>query len=773
MSPGAFAILANPPATRYFVVSSADVTVADATGNQVQTPVGVGLPITAAAITPDGQKFLVAAGTESAGTLYIFDISSGTMTELGAVTVGARPSGVAASADSGSAYVLTTSGLMRVDLTDNTVTATLVLAGASAPNSTVVVGPNGLIYVNAEGAVHEVVPRTLTLRKSISTPNAFARKPVFSPDGKTMFLANPRANNSNQPALMTVDLVTYAIVNQVAYYGVKFDYLVWASADTLYAYSGSHHGVFELTKTLDGLGDTATFPSVGQISNVSAVFASSESPTDSSPGPRYLYVLTPATLYRIDLDPPSGATPSQITKSIAIPAAAPGGVYIAPAAQPGGTVGGILKYGDGQTVTGGAHSLPLMIRVLDSAGRPMTGVPVDFVSSAGTVDAMPLTNGEGYAQAILKAPSAGGEVTVTATLGTGESAVFTLNGTGGGGDTGPGPGGSGIQILSGQGQVTHGSKYAIEPLSLVVRDSNGAPVEGASVTFSLPNPTGDGFIVAPACGAMGPSVTCKTNENGVVSVRYLAPTVSYLFQSWKQVTITAAVSDAAGVPAQEVTFFETAVPDKLGQYDGPIQFQKLLQPTVTYSTITVPAGTTVNGAIQMLVTAQSGPLSSRPIPNIGLQVRATEGYNTTVASPAYCEGGTALSDAEGIVSCDLAVYSTTKPGIYPIYAVVAGNTPFRFSLEVAAAPAPTPVPTTATVISGNGQSGTIGQTLQSLVAVVKDQFGAVMPNVTVLWTVTPSGSATLTSAGYQDRHGWTGLDWRRSRLNGWALSSSA
>ncbi len=54
------------------------------------------------------------------------------------------------------------------------------------------------------------------------------------------------------------------------------------------------------------------------------------------------------------------------------------------------------------------------------------------------------------------------------------------------------------------------------------------------------------------------------------------------------------------------------------------------------------------------------------------------------------------------------------------------------------------VATTAVVVSGDGQSGLEGQTLSPLIAVVYDQTGVPMPNVSVHWTVT-TGSATLTT----------------------------
>lgn len=425
------------------------------------------------------------------------------------------------------------------------------------------------------------------------------------------------------------------------------------------------------------------------------------------------------------------------------------------------TVITMLKYGENQNLDPAGVSAPLVIRALDQTGKPVMGVPVTFTLSEGQIVAsMSETNSEGLARAIIKAPDLGGTFTLTATPLTGAAAVFTLStgGTPGGpGGGGTGPGASGISITSGNGQVMQGGSFAQEPLAVVVRDSSGGPVGGAQVTFSFATAMSGALSGANCTAGTGGSAVCTTDSTGQTKVAYLAPSVRDEERSYFQTTMTATVAGLSGSANQTVTFYETAVPEltRTGG-SGPLQANRLLAPANQGATITAQAGKTVIGAFKVQVFAQSGPNAFSGIPNVGLAVRATRLYDPQTPSPAYCSAGFALSGPDGVATCDLVVPASTAAGTYPIYAVIGGNTSLGFTLEVEGAPPPTPVPTTVTVVSGNNQSGTAGQTLNSLVAVVKDQLGRVMANQPVSWTLV-SGSATVTASGTT-----TGADGRAS-----------
>jgi uncharacterized protein (TIGR03437 family) len=740
---GAFTILGNPAGSRFFVVSSSNVTVADNNGNPIQT-LGVGLPITAAALTPDGRRLLVAAGTASAGSLYIFDLTGGTMVQSGAVAVGSNPTSVAADLDSSRAFVLTGSGLKSVDLAANTLTATLSLTGTTQL-SEVVVGPNGLVYVNAPGDLYEIYPQALTIRKTI-VMNAFPTKPLFTPDGTQALLVNLSASDQTEPALMVLNLGVYTFTETINYFGVTFNRLVWANSDQIYALSSQNRKLYVLPSNLGSIQE-ASLPAVGAIPTVISVFTSNEHPNTSGvPGPKYLFIVAPAALYRVDLNPPPGATPDQITKSLPLATLSPGGFYLAPASINSSVVT-TIQYGDDQTLVPGTVSAPLVVQALDSLGRPIMNVPVTFAQSVGTVvSQMTATNADGLAEAIVQAPDTGEQMAVTATLLGAPAVVFTINpGGSGGGGGGGGTGASGIAIVSGSGQVIPGSSYAIEPLTVVVGDGHGNALPNIQVVFAVLGALG-GSVSAPGCVPGEGGLVCTTNTDGQASVFFLAPPVSDSIASFVQFGITATLSGLEGAASQSVTFYETAVPQTaFGGQAGPIQAQRLLAPASPGDVISLQAGQIAPSAVRVQVWAQSGPFLGAAIPNVSLHMAGSRNPSEGVydPSPINCVGGYAMTNASGIASCDLTTPSTTQAGTYQIYAIVAGNTGVLINVAVTAAPPPTPVATTATPASGNNQTGPVGQALpQPLVAIVRDQFGSPMAGVAVQWAVI-AGSAQL------------------------------
>lgn len=738
---GATAILARPDGNRYFVVSGNEFSVADAAGNEIQAPAGFGLPIAAAEITPDGSKILFAAGT----SLYSYDISGDTIKQLPGASLTGTPYALAVSLDSRDAFVLTAAGLSRINLTSNTVTGTVQLAGMDPSKSSVVAGPNGLLYVNAQGALHEVNPRTLE-SNPIPVP-AFPSKPVFSPDGTKVWVAGLGAT-TGQPALMIIDLAARTVTHTLNSFGVAFDYMLWGGPDKIYAYSSSTRKLYQMTETLSGL-DEADFPAIGKIQRVSAAFNSTEVPNGQEiVGPKYLFVVAPDTLYRIDLAPLESTPPEQTVTSVPLPGPSRGGIFFMPPATAASTIARTHLYGDKQNVVKGEESMPLVFRLVDHSGRPIMGMPVTFTASrGGVVDRMTATNSAGLAQAIWKAPDTEGTFSVTATF-AGTSIYFELRSVSPGSEDtpgqDPGPGASGISILSGNGQVMCGGSRSPEPILLRVTDGGGSPVPGAKVTFAISGGTG-GSVVANqgySCEVASGGTVCITDSNGQVEVRFWAPMVNPTV-SWIQTTINASVAGLSGVASPSVTIYQTAVPAR--DYDGSLGQLPLIalhQPAAQWATLEVQAGQTLAGAIEVSAHSRTG-LHTRgdPVPNVGLQVRATPAYDRNSPSPAYCAGGTVLSNADGIATCNLQVPIDTQPGTYQIYAIVGGNTPLGFYLKVTAPPPS--VPTTVAIVSGNNQSGTPGQEL-ALVAEVRDQFGRLMPNVGVQWSVV-SGSATLSS----------------------------
>jgi uncharacterized protein (TIGR03437 family) len=672
--------------------------------------------------------------------LYIYDITLGTATQTAVVTIGSNPSGVTGTVDSTAALVVTASGLSSVDLALNAVTGTVALPGVAYPASGVVGGPNGLFYVNAQGALYEVNPHTMTIRATIEM-DAFPTKAVFSPDGLSILLANPSAAAVTQPALMVVDVATHAITSHTNWWGLTLSKLIWAPGNRLFATTGNQK-LAQFNSDLSGIVE-ASFPGVGTIPAVIDAFTSKELPTvEGGTGGKYLYVVAPATLYRIDLT----VTPNVVSTAAVLSMPRTGAAYFLPVSH---ATPELTKFGDNQNVALTAVSLPLVARAVDTLGRPVSGATVVFAAPSGTFVGQPMTttNGDGLTEALIQAPNVAGAFLVSATVG-GVQVWFNLTaggsgggGGGGGGSGGPGPGGSGLAKYVGDGQVNEGSNPLVEPLTVILKDSNGNVVSGATVTFAL---TGGGVLIAGDCTNVAlATYTCTTDANGLASIRMVVPDVIEQLGSWVETNVTASTTLSDGT-TQTVTFVETGVPSNAYGAAGPLPGYLFTTPGLG-GTVTVQAGQTLAGAIRINIFARSGPSIQQGMPNIGIHMSSTSAFDGAASPPpVYCSGGTPLSGNDGWVTCDLVAPLTATPGTYPLWVVEGGNTGLQMNVVITAAPPVVRVPTTATPVSGDGQTGATGQALSPLVAVVKDQLGSPMPSITVSWVVI-SGSATLTA----------------------------
>ena len=102
--------------------------------------------------------------------------------------------------------------------------------------------------------------------------------------------------------------------------------------------------------------------------------------------------------------------------------------------------------------------------------------------------------------------------------------------------------------------------------------------------------------------------------------------------------------------------------------------------------------------------------------------------------------GTALSDATGTISCDLVFGPIIGNGNLTAN-VGGGYTLFNFQFSVTPGP-----PAKVSVVQGNNQTGSPGQTLPlAFLAQVTDLGGNLLTNVPVTFTVTPAGAVTLSN----------------------------
>ena len=208
---GSTAVLPSPNAQKFYVLGSGTSDNLGVLNGRFPNltagvRIAVGMAITAANLTPDGRRLLVAGP----GGTAIIDTSSDTIVVgAGSVDTGVSPVSVASSIDSRYAYVLSASSgrLTSIDLNTNAVSTT-----ATVPNTStsVSVGANGVIYVSATNQVYEIDPGTLKVRAVIPTIGT-SDVLQFTPNGR---LAVGRSLNSfSGSALVVLDLQSHKAVD--------------------------------------------------------------------------------------------------------------------------------------------------------------------------------------------------------------------------------------------------------------------------------------------------------------------------------------------------------------------------------------------------------------------------------------------------------------------------------------------------------------------------------------------------------------------------------
>jgi uncharacterized protein (TIGR03437 family) len=226
------------------------------------------------------------------------------------------------------------------------------------------------------------------------------------------------------------------------------------------------------------------------------------------------------------------------------------------------------------------------------------------------------------------------------------------------------------------------------------------------------------------CSANGTSLSVTTDNNGMVQADYLAPPVNS-FPGLEPATITATTTGG-----NSVTFFVTAF--SAVRQPTIIQApQSVLQLGVTFSG---SGGQTVTGAVQVQVVDGTG----KGIPNVSLRVLNPP--DPTTGPSANCANVFAMSDVNGLASCDLVLGG--KVGTFQMNAEAgyfADFGPFNLSVGPGA-------PAKANIVQGNNQSGKPGDILPlALLVQITDAFGNPSPNAPVTWKVLTAGALTLTA----------------------------
>jgi uncharacterized protein (TIGR03437 family) len=699
----------NASSTKLYAVtgSAVEALVVQAAGTSSRIrAINLGIGPTSSVMTPDGQRFAVLAGS-----LHIYDTNNDSeVSPAYGIDLGASPSMIVSDLRSSRILVLNTANktVMAVDLASKTVVGT-PLALAAEPR-TMVMGPNGLLYVSATNRVYEIDTRNMTLRGEI-TVAGLPDKLVFTPDGKKALAVN--ATPTTGAILFAFDLPTRTLAGSIPYgFTLTLDKIVVTSNDRAFGLSLSSGRLYKVVLSPLSL-DNVSFSDLGTTGSLIAAAASNEVPQA-----KQLYFMDAGNFYQIDLGTNGLANKVVLTNSA---------TELMFRETLTGLVGSLQQIGNNQAVAASGTSAPLVVRALSAAGKPVFDVPIVFSTStagASIVSSTSTTNMDGYALAHVSVPSATGTVTVNAkTTGSNPVSVdFTVTVGGGSVDPGTPPiTGARVDIVSGNGQVTMENRSTDFPLRVVVKNSSGSPVANATVTWAVPG--GSGYLS---------NFTSTTDEHGVAETTFFGGTV-LTGQSFMQSTVTATA--AQGIATFNVSTVLTVLSGG-GSAQYPILDMQV--PDSGSGKISGKLGAVLKGAIVIRSTIASGPQIGTPMSNVGLFLTSTQDPATGPV-PA-CVGGTALSDSTGVATCDVVI--TGRQGTSSFNAKMGGDR--GWNLTVTAEPGD---PGQIARIQGDGQTGNAGATLPlALVGEVSDGYGNKIPGAEVIWEIVTPNSLTLTNA---------------------------
>jgi adhesin/invasin len=361
----------------------------------------------------------------------------------------------------------------------------------------------------------------------------------------------------------------------------------------------------------------------------------------------------------------------------------------------------VKSAGDGQSATAGSDvATAPAVTITDANGNPVAGVSVTFsvASGGGSV-----TGGSATTDAAGVATVGSWTLGTTAGANTLDAAsaglttvTFTATGTAGA------P--ANMVKSAGDAQTATVNTAVATAPAVTITDSNGNPVSGVSVTFSVAS--GGGSVT-------GGSAT--TDASGVATVG-----------SWTLGTTAGANTlDAASAGLTTVTFTATGTPD------APANIAK---------TAGDGQSATVNTAVAVAPQVQITDQYGNPVPGVSVTFAVGSGGGSVT-------GGGQTTNATG--------HATV--GSWTMGTVAGANTldATAGALSTTFSATGTPdVPATITKTSTDPQNGTAGNAVSSAPAVnVKDQYGNNVPGVTITYAVTGGGGSVTGGTPTTDASG--------------------
>lgn len=474
---------ANPTSfLKFYVITATSVVVLNAQppfSVRATMPLGATVPLTpnSSALSPDGQKLLVAAGD----TVYVINTRDAVDNLNFSIPLPLNPTGLVVTPNSKQAYVMADDST-QVRIIELLPAVQLLSLAVPLPpgNLPLAIGmpPNGSrVYVSAPGRLYDVDRLSNSPASPIQNPFSGGNAFSFDPDAP---VSTAVLNNVGNAPI--VNLVGRSIgVNPFNATALNINKIVLTGANRAYLLAGNPGRVFQGLTTAGGPAAPVDFPEFG----ANAV------DLEQSPDGRWLFLaFASGKLTRFD---PNGTAPA----SQAATQLPPTGLSLAYAAS---LVASQMEIygGNNQTGPSGTSLLaPLAVRVRGPNGLPAFNQTVTFNSSGNVNIPEPTvtTNLLGVAETFVS-PNVTTPTEVTATVLAGSftsSRTFSLNGTG----TTPGQA-DGLRKVSGDRQtVVQTSQF---PFPLVVRATNaGAPVP--SITLSSIFPAG--IVTCPSSAITG------------------------------------------------------------------------------------------------------------------------------------------------------------------------------------------------------------------------------------------------------------------------------
>ncbi|MCC7499950.1 MAG: hypothetical protein IT160_20390 [Bryobacterales bacterium] len=712
-------VASNTAGTKYYFgtgkyASQSRVYVVDGSSGSTLKQLNFSGTITYMKMAPDGVRLVIWSGG-----LHVIDTNADVeitppIPNFGTPVAG----GIAFTPDGTKLLALVSPGsgagrLYSVNLATNSLTG--VSADIPAAVTALTVAPSGLAYVSAAGGVYEINPETMVTLNIYTIALGTLGPVAFTPDGKLGLTSD--LSGQNNISLYVLDLVGKS-VKATANGAQSFDSIIPVSNSRAIGFSNGFQSVFDIPLDTP---KSMVVPAWGGINFngiVRGVIASGDVP------PKYVYVLTLGTLYRVDVKASALAGQAGVTIPQAYHMELAGAVSTNPVAS-------LLGYNDAQSLIVGGTPMNLVARALDLSGRPVSGATVTFtvgsplvaVGSPGVV-----TNADGFAQTSVTVPATAGTYTVTGQSGA-ASRTYTINVgivIGGGGDNGGGetPVSGGLSIISGQGQVLRQFDTTFvggyEPLAVQLLDSGGTPISGADLSWTVQSASGN-------VGAV--SVTSTVTDGNGRSENNFSAGIVNVPGSIAPVTVT--VSDGNG---HTVVFNLVVVGNPPGNNLPPGINADVINPVAHL--LVGDAGTTQQGGLKLRIYTSWGA----PLENVALKI-VPSGDPAQVPT-ATCAGGFALSDINGYATCDV-VYGRIV-GNAPILVKFGGGFTYNdFNLVVNVGP-----PSKIVAITPASLSGNPGQKLgnNALGIQVTDAGGNKIQGVPLQWTVVTAGTVTLTNA---------------------------